>query len=183
MKPTVSRNENACFRRVAMPYLDEAYELAHWLAGNRADAEDIIQEACLGASRGVGDFSEGDARCWTMTIVRATAHRWLQKNRPHALFHVADLEGSENTRPNESHDETPDATLMAVADAKQLGTMIAALPAPFRETIVLCDIQGFSYREIALVTGAPIHTVMSRLARARHTLLVAVAPRQSVATQ
>jgi RNA polymerase sigma factor (sigma-70 family) len=181
MSATSSSDDNACFKSVVLPYLDDAYELARWLAGNRTDAEDIVQEACLRAFRGIGNFSDGDARSWVLTIVRHTAYRWLQKNRPAALVHVADLEGIEGVRPSEPNDETPETVLIAKDDAEQLETMIAALPAPFRETIVLRDIQGFSYREIAQVTGVSTGTVMSRLARARRRLLVAIAPREPMA--
>ena len=182
MKPTVSSNDNACFRTVVLPYLDDAYELARWLAGNRADAEDIVQRACLRAFRSVGNFTEGDARCRTMTIVRDTAYRWLQENRPDALVHVADLEGSGEASSDDPNDETSDPALMAKENAEQLETMIAALPVLFREAIVLRDIQGFSYREIALVTGAPTRKVMSRLVGVRRRLLRVVATRESMAT-
>jgi RNA polymerase sigma factor (sigma-70 family) len=182
MKTTISSDENACFRSVVLPHLDDAYELARWLAGNRADAEDIVQEACLRAFRGIGNFSDGNARSWVLTIVRHTAYRWLQMNRPAVLVHVADLEGIEAVRINEPNDDTPETALIAKDDANRLETMIAALPAPFRETIVLRDIQGLSYRQIAEVTGVPTGTVMSRLARARSRLLVTIAPREPVST-
>jgi RNA polymerase sigma factor (sigma-70 family) len=172
MKTAISSDENACFRSVVLPHLDDAYELARWLAGNRADAEDIVQEACLRAFRGIGNFSDGNARSWVLTIVRHTAYGWLQKNRPTALVHVADFEGVEGVRTYEPNEETPETALIAKDDAEQLETMIATLPAPFRDTIVLRDIQGLSYREIAEVTGVPAGTVMSRLARARRRLLV-----------
>src|ERR1700722_2999845 len=173
MKTAISSDENACFRSVVLPHLDDAYELARWLAGNRADAEDIVQEACLRAFRGIGNFSDGNARSWGLTIVRHAAYRWLQKNRPTALVHVRALEAvSGVSSSSELDDETPETALIAKDDAEQLETMIATLPAPFRETIVLRDIQGLSYREIAEVTGVPAGTVMSRLARARRRLLV-----------
>jgi RNA polymerase sigma factor (sigma-70 family) len=182
MKTAISSDENACFRSVVLPYLDDAYELARWLAGNRADAEDIVQEACLRAFRGIGNFSDGNARSWVLTIVRHTAYGWLQKNRSTALVHIADFEDVEGVRTNESNDHAPETALIAKDDAEQLETMIATLPAPFRETIVLRDIQGLSYREIAEVTGVPTGTVMSRLARARNRLLVAIATREPVST-
>jgi RNA polymerase sigma factor (sigma-70 family) len=178
MTPTISSDENAYFKRVVLPYLDDAYELARWLAGNRADAEDIVQEACLRAFRGIGSFSGGNARSWVQTIVRHTAYSWLQKNRPTAIVHVVDLEGVGGVCPSEADDETPETALIAKDEAEQLEAMIAALPAPLRETIVLRDIQGFSYLEIAQMTGAPIGTVMSRLARARRTLLVTIGSKE-----
>jgi RNA polymerase sigma factor (sigma-70 family) len=69
------------FRRVVLPHLGDAYTLARWITGNRADAEDVVQEACLRAFRSIKGFSEGNARTWVLTIVRNTAYTWLRKNR------------------------------------------------------------------------------------------------------
>ena len=105
-----------------------------------------------------------------LTIVRHAAYRWLRKNRPSALVSVADLDALADTQPG----QTPEAALIAKADAARLEQAIAALPVPFRETLVLRDVNGLDYRAIAGVTGVPIGTVMSRLARARSRLIAAL---------
>jgi len=153
-----------------LPHLDDCYRLARWLTGERADAEDVVQEACVDAFRGISGFAGGNARAWVLTIVRHAAYRWLRKNRPSALVSVADLDALADTQPG----QTPEAALIAKADAGRLEQAIAALPVPFRETLVLRDVNGLDYRAIAGVTGVPIGTVMSRLARARSRLIAAL---------
>ena len=169
-------DDNARFRTVVMPHIDEAYRLARWLTGNRTDAEDVVQDASLRAFRAIREFAGGSPRSWLLSIVRNTAYSWLRKNRPATIFTVEDLEAVEleNAKPGESNDETPEAALIAKADAEQLRIAIAALPTPFRETLVLRDIEGLDYREIAEATEVPIGTVMSRLARARRRLIATI---------
>jgi RNA polymerase sigma factor (sigma-70 family) len=158
------------FRTVVLPHLDDCYRLARWLTGNRADAEDVVQEACLDAFRGITGFNGSHPRAWVLTIVRHAAYRWLKKNRPAALVVVDDLEGIVDAQIADSA-QTPEAALIAQADTARLEQAIAALPVPFRETLVLRDVNGLDYRDIADVTGVPIGTVMSRLARARRRLI------------
>ena len=165
-------DDNARFANVVMPYIDDAYRLAHWLTGNSTDAEDVVQEASLRAFRAIRGYAGGNARAWLLSIVRNTAYSWLRMNRPAAVTTVDDLEAVELAQANPSDPdlETPETTLLAQIDAEQLRAAIAALPAPFRETLVLRDIEGLDYREIAQTTEVPIGTVMSRLARARRRL-------------
>jgi len=169
-------DDNARFANVVLPHLADAFALARWITGNRADAEDVVQEACLRAFRAIRDFGDGSARAWVLTIVRRTAYTWLGKNRPAALVAVDDLEAVEIARaiPGDPDAETPETTLIARTDAARLETAISALPMPFRETLILRDVQGLDYREIAEVTGVPIGTVMSRLARGRRRLITAI---------
>jgi RNA polymerase sigma factor (sigma-70 family) len=169
------REDHVRFRNVVLPHLDDAYGLARWLTGNRTDAEDVVQEACLRAFHGIGSFSNGNPRAWLLTIVRNAAYSWLLKNRPAAIVMVEDIEGVEFARPSDLDIETPETALIAKIDAGLLEAAIAALPAPFREILVLRDVHGLSYREIAEVTGAPAGTVMSRLARARCALIAIMA--------
>ena len=171
--PIGGLDDNARFRNVVMPHIDEAYRLAHWLTGNRADAEDVVQDASLRAFRAIREFAGGSPRSWVLSIVRNTAYSWLRKNRPAMIVSVEDLEAVEleHARPGEIRDDTPEDSLIAKVDADQLRAAIARLPAPFRETLVLRDIEGLDYREIAEATEVPIGTVMSRLARARRRLL------------
>jgi RNA polymerase sigma factor (sigma-70 family) len=160
------------FNAVVMPHLDDAYGLARWVTGNRADAEDVVQEACMRAFRGIAGFSGGNGRAWVLAIVRNAAYDWLRKNRSPSLVHVEDLEAIERMQAPEdvaanAAADNPEAALIARADEARLEAAIAGLPTVFRETLVLRDVQGLDYREIATITGVPIGTVMSRLARAR----------------
>ncbi|MGB9656927.1 MAG: sigma-70 family RNA polymerase sigma factor [Pseudolabrys sp.] len=166
-------DDNARFRSIVMPHIDEAYRLAHWLTGNRTDAEDVVQDASMRAFRAIRNYTGGSARSWVLSIVRNTAYSWLHKNRPAAVVNVEDLESVEleQANPVDRDGDNPEAVLIAKADADQLRTAIAALPPVFRETLVLRDIEGLDYREIAQATDVPIGTVMSRLARARHRLI------------
>jgi RNA polymerase sigma factor (sigma-70 family) len=162
----------ARFSAVVVPHLDDAFALARWLTGNRADAEDVVQEACLRAYRAIATFAGGNARAWVLTIVRHTAYTWLRRNRSASLVMVDDLEAVERAHadPADREKATPETELIAKVDAARLESAIAELPAPFKETLVLRDVQGLDYREIAEITEVPIGTVMSRLARARRRL-------------
>ena len=174
-------DEKALFARVVLPHLGDAFALARWLTGDRTDAEDVVQDACLRALRGIAGFSGGNARAWVLTIVRHAAYTWLGKNRPAALVVTDDLEAVERAAfsrggggGSEAAGETPEAALIAKAEAARLEAAIQKLPPPFRETLVLRDLQGLDYKEIAKVTGVPIGTVMSRLARARQRLMTMI---------
>jgi len=166
-----SADANARFRSVVLPHLDDAYSLARWLTGSRADSEDVVQDACLRALRGIGNFCNGNARAWVLTIVRHTAYDWLHRNRPAVVVLVEDVEAVKRTQSIEWDVETPETALIAQDAATLLEAAIAALPAPFRETLMLREVQELGYREIAEVTGVSIGTVMSRLARARRRLI------------
>ncbi len=147
-----------------MPHLDDAYNLARWLAGNDHDAEDIVQDACVRAFRFLGGFRGGNSRSWLLAIVRNTAFTWLKKNRPKAIVTVNDEELLEMEDPKEP------LAAPAGADAAVLRAALEELPAEFREALVLRELEGLSYKEIAEIVDAPVGTVMSRLARARRQL-------------
>src|SRR5213082_1116434 len=175
-----SDDDRARFASVVLPHLADAYALARWLTGNRTDADDVVQEACLRAFRGIDGFTGANARAWVLTIVRHTAYTWLGKNRSAALVVTDDLEAVERAEFSSTGgaaaaaEQTPEAALIAKADAARLEAAIQKLPPPFRETLVLRDLQGLDYKEIAKVTGVPIGTVMSRLARARRRLMTLI---------
>jgi RNA polymerase sigma factor (sigma-70 family) len=177
----IGEDNKARFDRIVLPHLEDAFALARWLAGNRTDAEDIFQEACLRAFRAIGSFSGGSARAWLLTIVRRTAYSWLEKNRLQTHVAIDDLSPRERAFAERGSDEdtaTPETELIAKADAARLEAAIGALPLEFRETFVLRDVQGLDYREIAEVTATPLGTVMSRLARARRRLTHTVGTEQ-----
>lgn len=172
------QDQRKLFDEVFLPHLVQAYRLARWLTGNAADAEDVVQEASLRAFRGIAGFGGINARAWALAVVRNAAYSWLLKNRPAAVVFTEDLEGAEQARierPTESEGAgTPESLLLARAEAEEVQGAIAALPAPFREVIVLRELQELNYRDIAEITGVPIGTVMSRLSRARSMLIAAL---------
>lgn len=145
------------FRRLILPHLDSAYRYARYLCRDGNAAEDVVQEAFLRALKAIGQC-HGDARAWLFAIVRNCHHDWVRANvRHHAVLDSADMPASEED-------------LRQREDVGQLRRMIENLPEPFREALVLRELEELSYREIAEVTGAPLGTVMSRLARARQML-------------
>jgi RNA polymerase sigma factor (sigma-70 family) len=164
------------FGEVVLPHLVDAMSLARWLTGNAADAEDVVQEACLKAHAGIGTYAGGNARAWLLTIVRNVSYTWLARNRPRNLVvagDLADLDELSGTREiDAARADSPEAALIAKTDTAALEAAIAALPHPFREVLVLRDVNGLNYREIAAMLGVPIGTVMSRLSRARGVLTV-----------
>jgi RNA polymerase sigma-70 factor (ECF subfamily) len=158
---------------MALPHLDAAYNLARWMTRDPSDAADVVQEAMLRALRFFGSFRGGSGKSWLLAIVRNTAIDWMRSNRPMQLSLAPGDDGDpfENI-PAEGDD--PEAALIRVGDRQQLDRLIAALPAEFRECLVLREMEELSYKEIAAVTGVPIGTVMSRLSRARLLLQRAV---------
>jgi len=167
-----SEDDQARFRSVVLPHLAQAYALARWLTGNRVDAEDVVQEACLRAFRGIGGFSGVNARSWLLTIVRNTCYTWFQQNRPHEL--TASLDNGVNNI--ESDAPSPEAELILSADRTLVTKALEELPIEFREALVLREMEGMSYKEIADIIDIPVGTVMSRLARARKRLQQLLAP-------
>ena len=154
------------FEQTVLPHLDAAYNLARWLAGNDHDAQDVAQDASLRAFKFFGSFRGENARAWLLTIVRNTFYSWLQKNRPSEIAGELDDEALmiEDVSVN------AETVNLRVADAEMIRGAIAELPVEFREIIVLREMEGFNYKEIADLSDVPIGTVMSRLARARRQL-------------
>ena len=165
---------HARFRALVLPHLDDALTFARWLTGNRTDAEDVTQDAMMRALAGMDGFRDGSARAWVLTITRNTAMTWLRRNRPAALTLVADVaeaEAASTVALEMRHAEaTPETQLLQAETGAQVRAALAALPLEFREVVVLRDLQGLSYREIAEILNLPAGTVMSRLARGRARL-------------
>ena len=159
------------FNEMVLPHLDDAYGLARWLTANRTDAEDVVQDACMRALASLETAVVERPRAWLLTIVRNTAFSWMGKNRPKAVVLVGDLELLDAATAHRGASPGPEEVLIAAADEAALESAILALPPIFREVVVMRDINGMSYREIAAATGAPQGTVMSRLARARAQLV------------
>ncbi len=155
------------FEALALPHLDAAYNLARWMSRSPTDAEDIVQDAMLRALRGFEQLRGDDMRPWLMSIVRNCCHdRTAQAHRRRDVPLPAGADGPELVF------EGPDPERQAVraSEGRRLRATIATLPDDFREVLILREMEDLSYREIAEVVGAPIGTVMSRLARARALL-------------
>ena len=170
-------SDQARFTEVFLPHLVDAFRLARWIAGSRADAEDIVQEASMRAFKNIRGFSGGNPRAWVLTIVRNTSYSWLAKNRPKALVLSEDLDQRARERLEQAatdESQTPETALIAKLEAQQVRKAMASLPVPFREVLVLREIHELDYRTIAEVAALPIGTVMSRLARARRLLTDAI---------
>jgi RNA polymerase sigma factor (sigma-70 family) len=160
------------FNEMVLPHLDDAYGLARWLTGNQTDAEDVVQDACMRALVALETAIVVERpRAWVLTIVRNTAFSWLAKNRPKAVVLTDDPQLLDAAAAHRDSAPDPEEALIAAADEVALESAIQALPHLFREVVVMRDINGMSYREIAAAIGAPQGTVMSRLARARARLV------------
>lgn len=155
------------FEQLVLPHLHAAYNLARWLTRNDHDAEDVVQEACMRALRFFGGFHGGDARAWLLAIVRNACYDWLRRRRPADAAVAFD----EDLHSAADRHDTPEDLLLERADRDRVREALEALPLPWREVLVLRELEGLSYREIADVTGIKMGTVMSRLARARARLL------------
>ena len=162
------------FRVLAEPHLDAAWNLARWLTRDADDAQDVVQDAYLRAFRFFDGYRGGDARAWLLSIVRNTAYTWLKQNRGgEARVEYDDADGSLQLQDEDDtpqHLADPQRLLLRVADAEQLDAALRRLAAPFREVLVLRELEELSYKQIASVIALPIGTVMSRLARARAQL-------------
>jgi RNA polymerase sigma factor (sigma-70 family) len=164
------------FREVVPPLLDDAYTLAKWLCRNDADAEDIVQEAAIRALKALETTAVERPKPWFLMIVRNTAMTWMAKNRPKTLAYAGDFADLDviGSRLGDERPPDPEETLIALEDGERLRQAIAELPPLLMETLVMRDVNGLSYRDIAEATGAPMGTVMSRLARGRAALAKAL---------
>ena len=164
MQGTATRER---FEQAVLPHLDAAYNLARWLTRNEQDAQDVTQEAFLRAFRFFEGYQGGNMRAWLLTIVRNTCYTWLRQNRPPDSEEVFDEEIHSNELPGGAD---PELQVLANADKATVHRALEELPGIFREVLVLRELEGMSYKEIADVAGVSLGTVMSRLARARTRL-------------
>ena len=160
------------FEEVVLPHLDAAYNYARWLTKSDADAEDVVQDAAVRALRYFSSLRNDDARAWLLTIVRNTWYaRFSKAGRAEQREVLIDMK---DQRPDEQLD--PEALVIQQQAVERAQRAIEELPADFREVVVLRELEGLSYKEIAEVIGTPIGTVMSRLARGRERLLAVLEP-------
>ena len=154
------------FEEVVLPHLDAAFNYARWLTKNDADAEDVVQDALVRALRVFSSLRGADARAWLLTIVRNTWYGRFPRRAGGAVTTVAEED------PDNQADVSPDPEALAIQHqtVEQVRCALETLPTDFREVLVLRELEGLSYKEIAAIIGIPIGTVMSRLARGRERL-------------
>lgn len=156
------------FERLVLPHLDAAFNLAVWLLRSRTDAEDVVQEALLRSYRFFANFHGRDARAWLLQIVRNGCYTWLRKNRP------VECMSEFNEDLHSPANPTPEALASAGEERERLARDLESLPPRSRELIVLRELEGCSYKEIAAILSIPVGTVMSSLSRARRQLQLAL---------
>jgi RNA polymerase sigma factor (sigma-70 family) len=157
------------FRRMIVPHFDAAFNLARWLMGNEDEASDILQDSSLKAFRSIHSLKSENARAWFFQIIRNTAYTQL-KNRK--LFQESEFDGLADTQPS------AETLLIENASAKMLHEALALLAIPFREILILRELEELPYEDIAEILQIPQGTVMSRLARAREQLKIQLGGRK-----
>ena len=160
---TQARIEVGGLAEILLSHLDSAYNLAQWLVRNSADADDVVQEAYLRAFQYSDGFRGGDARAWLLTIVRNSAYTWLRKSR--AVEPVSEFD--ERVATAGAEPPNPEQLLLQKADGQLVEQAMSLLPIRCREILILRELEGLSYKQIAEVVGVPMGTVMSTLSRAR----------------
>lgn len=161
------KNRLALFEATVLPHLHAAYNFARWLLREETDAEDVVQESYLRAFKYFTAHHGGDRRAWLLTIVRNTSYNWLQQKRSRELMNPIE-DATEMLAA--ANDANPETVLLQRIDQDLLKQALSELPIEFREVLILREMEGLSYKEIAALAELPIGTVMSRLARARARL-------------
>ena len=154
------------FSQEILPHLDAAYALARWLTRSEHDAEDVVQESMIKAMRHIDGYQGLNAHAWLLAVVRTTAYTWLRKHRAEEL---RPMNEEIHALPDDEQAQ-PDAAMISGERRQRVLHVLERLPVHLREALLLRELEGLSYKAIAEVIGAPIGTVMSRLARARELL-------------
>lgn len=160
------------FEQLILPFLTDAYTLARYLLRDEHDAQDAVQDAALRAFRHFAGYRGGDPRAWFLTIVRnccLTVRRHRRDDRVTEQLGEAHRDVARASRDT-------DADAVEQSERAAVERAVRDLPMEFREVIVLRELQGLSYAQISEVTGAPMGTTMSRLARARKRLAAVLSP-------
>jgi RNA polymerase sigma-70 factor (ECF subfamily) len=165
---TEASSQMGTFEALAMPLFASLYNFAHWLTQNREEAEDLVQETYVKALKGFGSFQQGtNFRAWIFRILRNT---FLTSRTGLKASQTVSLDDEEDDSLTPVTAETPDSLLLANAGQQVIQTALEQLPLPFREVVLLCDVEEMSYQEIADTLAIPIGTVMSRLSRGRKAM-------------
>jgi RNA polymerase sigma-70 factor (ECF subfamily) len=169
----MTRRDVESFERLVLPHLDDAYALACLLLRDETDAQDVVQDAVLRALRFYDAQRDGNERAWLLAIVRNCCYTWHRRRKPDRLsMSYSDAEAA----PQLQAKGQVDAQAVQASEQAVINRALALLPAEYREVVVLREVQNLSYREISDVTGVPMGTVMSRLARARKQLASLLRP-------
>jgi RNA polymerase sigma-70 factor (ECF subfamily) len=164
---SVSKGRIEHFEETVLPHLNAAFNLARWLTRNEHDAEDVVQESYLRALHSFQSFQLGrDGRAWLLKIVRNTCYTWLRKNRRYETAVQFD-EAAPDAPISRSN---PEAALITKGNTQLVRAALERLSLEYRELLILRELEGFSYKEIAEIIDIPLGTVMSRLSRARKEL-------------
>jgi len=167
MKVTDNRLPAATFEELAVPLFDQLYNFARWLTQDTSEAEDLVQETYAKALRGFSSFQAGtNFRAWMYRILR---NSFLSSRTGLKVTAVFDEEGAEGV-PAAADATTPESLYIEQANRQIVQDALAELPVPFREILLLCEVEEMSYQEIAETLSIPTGTVMSRLSRARKAL-------------
>jgi RNA polymerase sigma factor (sigma-70 family) len=162
------------FEQIILPHLDPAYNVARWLMQDATAAEDVVQDAVLRALTYFTSYKGGDPRAWFLRIVRNVAYGALAARRRGGVTSLDDAglttDGESVAMEIADPANDPEVTLSRSEGLARLDQALKALPTELRECLVLHELEEFSYKEIAHITGVPIGTVMSRLWRARQVL-------------
>jgi len=170
---------NESFEELALPLFGQLYNLACWLARDRAAAEDLVQETYMKALRGFSSFKPGtNFRAWIYRILRNTF-----LNSRAGLAAQVSFDGEDDAVPEPADLQTPETILLVRAEQHQIRKALEALPVPAREIILLCEVEEMSYSEMGQALGIPVGTVMSRLARARKALRALLAAQMEGTTR
>jgi RNA polymerase sigma-70 factor, ECF subfamily len=160
---SVHARKTAAFEEFFMPHLDGAYNLARWIVERDRDAQAVVQEAYIQALNEFVEFRGADARAWLLTIVRNAAYTWIQKSS-----------NNSSMIPFEQaihwHRRTSRSPVFHQKEKRQLHEALSRLPVEFREVLVLREIEGWSYKQLASALNVPAATVMTRLSQARRRL-------------
>ena len=155
------------FEQLAMPLFDSLYNFAHWLTGNREEAEELVQETYLKALKGFSSFQAGtNFRAWIFRILR---NAFLTSRTGLKTMQRVEFDDTDEDIAAISQ-ETPESLLLGRASQQAIQAALEQLPAIFREVVLLCDVEEMSYEEISQTIQIPVGTVMSRLHRARRLL-------------
>jgi RNA polymerase sigma-70 factor (ECF subfamily) len=160
-------SDHSRFERIVLPHLDAAYNLARWLTRDAHDAEDVVQDACVRALRYESSLHGANGRAWLLTIVRHAFYDWCERNRPAEILRD---DGTAIDAAVDTASPGPEEAALRNDASQRLADAVAELPLGFREVVILRELEGLSYKDIARVVDIPIGTVMSRLARARSLL-------------
>jgi RNA polymerase sigma-70 factor, ECF subfamily len=160
------------FEELVIPHMQAAFNLAYWILRSREDAEDVVQDAYVKAFRAFSDVRSESVKPWLLMIVRNTAYRAIQNRRrvSNVILFSDDLRAKEDVAETASPEPSAESSLIAAGEHQRLMSALGELSVDYREVIVLREIEGLSYSEIANTIDAPVGTVMSRLSRARGEL-------------